>query len=109
MTFNGHFSPSDLWGDESPAVCAPTLAFARHAAGPWSPPQHRLYHARFREVIQLVLLVSIRLMNAGGDDDGGEAEHRAADSGGPAVLPRELWLWLCSFLLRGDWAVTPQV
>ena len=100
-------SHPNLWGAGSPAVCVPTLAFARYAAGPWSPASHPMYHGGFRRAIKHVLMVSIRLRDGGGGGGAGGGDGGGGDEGGDwaAVLPPELWLELCSFLIRRDWPV----
>ena len=70
----------------------------------WSPTRHWLHHARFRDAIRTVLLVSERLFR--------EHDEAASSEEPPAthselqlrVLPPEIWLCVCSWLLRRHFA-----
>lgn len=101
-------------GTESPAtmnlgqccplpVCVITVAFVHDALAPWSPSRHRLFHVGFRRAIRSVLLVARRHKHGSKDGKSGRV------SAFPVlpVLPNELWLLLCSFLVRASWTPDP--
>ena len=86
---------SEHWAG-SPAVCDATMTLAREAMAKWSPSLHQLYHARFRVGIRTVMLVAQRL-------NCGNHTLTAKHAQGRPRLPIELWLAVCSFLLRRHW------
>ena len=78
----------------------------REAMAGWSPSRHVLFHAGFRGAIRATILASSRLRRRRAV----VVSLPAADciAIGVAVLPElphEMWLQICSFLLRRDWAV----
>lgn len=78
----------------SPRVADPTegsataRAFARDVAALWAPYRHRLFHPQFRSRVRLLLLMVHRRRT--------EVEERLE-------LPPELWLSICSWMVRNDW------
>ena len=92
------------WGDgnglPAPPACAGTRRLAREAMARWSPSRHWLHHAAFREAVRAVLLVAQRLdTHGGGQPPWGQAAPTLR------VLPPELWLHICGWLLRRHWPV----
>ena len=79
-------------------MCRATQRLAADAMACWSPPRHWLHHKRFREAVHTVMLVRQRL------DRQGHAPPRGTAVGCP-LLPPEMWLCVCAWLLRRHWAV----
>lgn len=94
-----------LWPG-SPAPCPDTTVLLREAMAGWSPSRHVLFHAGFRKAIRATVLTSTRLRRRRAVVMSLPAADRIAI--GVAVLPElphEMWLHICSFLLRRNWAV----
>ena len=91
-----------LWGAdlELPPVCRATTRLARDAMACWSPERHWLFHGRVRNAIHTVLLVQERLNRMIEDTVTGVVCPFP-------YLPVELWFYICSMLLRRDWAAWP--
>jgi hypothetical protein len=82
-----------LWpGLPTPPVCTTTRMLARAAMACWSPTRHWLYHRVFRDAVHTVLLVEQRLL-----PDQNDSPTNLT------VLPTELWLHVCAWLLRRHW------
>ena len=87
--------------------------FVRRVMAPWSPAKHRLYHARVRSAIHIVMLVAVRHGNNSHDYDHDNHDNHGHDhanhhhGGRPAAqlpqMPPLMWRMVCSFFLRQDW------
>ena len=103
---------TDLWPD-MPPVCKATQRLVRAATALWSPERHWLYHWEFRAAVSTVLLVRQRLVDNHHTAVARFAAVNAGEHGGKSldsmqwtadpVLPMEMWLLVCTFLLRGHW------
>lgn len=96
-----------LWPDQPP-VCRETKLFARAAMASWSPARHWLYHATFRRAVNTVVLVAQRLARHSchrGVCDRGSCSNDSRTVLGLPTLPPEVWLMLCTWLLRRHWSV----
>ena len=110
--------PAGAMWPGSPAVCTITTTLATAAAMPvWSPGRHFLYHGGVRISVHTMLLISERLRRRHGAQSGGtrrsirQLQHGPTSAGRGSelpVLPSELWLVICSFVLRSHWGVPPR-
>ena len=99
--------PNALWPG-SPGPCDATMALVRAAMASWSPGRHSLYHPGVRSGVLTTLLVAHRLhsRHAVGSTLTPHQLQVLPLSSAPMIgLPNELWLAVCSFLRRSDWAV----
>ena len=109
-------SPAGALWPGSPAVCGLTTALAKAAAMPaWSLGRHFMHHAGVRISIHTMLRIFERLRRRHRAHGGGTRRSiRQLQQDGSAaaghesvlpVLPSELWLLICSFVLRSHWEV----
>jgi len=97
------------------AVCQSTVRMVRDAMSPWSTSTHQLYHRRFRDAVQLVMLVEIRLRDAAApapvQRPAAAAARKSArqrqqrESRQLPGLPHLMWELVCSLLVRRDWPI----
>ena len=102
------------------AVCTATVRLVHDAMSPWSTNTHQLYHGRFRDAVQLVMLAEIRLRDvvapeplrrlaaAAGTRKSTRQRQRQEARRLPG-LPHLMWELVCSFLVRRDWPVNDAV
>lgn len=72
----------------------------------WSASRHFLFHAGVRRSVHHVLMVVARLQRQQAAAGGGGSRRSVRQlqyTATAVVLPAEMWLIVCSFLLRGDW------
>ena len=103
------------------AVCKATVRLVHDAMSPWSTNTHQLYHGRFRDAVQLVMLAEIRLRDAVAPEPLLDmlAEIQLRDAVAPEPqqqeahqlpgLPHLMWVLVCSFLVRRNWPVNAAV
>ena len=94
-------------------VCPATCKFARTAMSEWGPSRHWLYHAGFRAAVHTVLLVEERLaqeearaqrrMQVHGQEGSRAQQQQQPGTACAPLLPAELWLLICTCLLRCHW------
>ena len=107
---------ADLWPGMKP-VCRDTQRLVRAAHTGWKPSTHWLHHSTFRAGVHAVLLVMERQFRLKQSRDGAVSVDSATlvhtagarqcenEATVDLWLPAELWLLVCSKLLRCDWAV----
>jgi len=89
----GRFDPDDTWATATTmlnyATCDNTIRFVKDALRPWSPARHMLYHAKFKEAVCTLMLVS-------------QSRQTRAEL---PVIPRELWWHVLALCNRSMWPV----
>ena len=106
-------APADALWLGSLAPCPPTTDLAKQVMKRWSTARHFLHHAGVRRSITTVLLMAERSRRTHAND-ASRRSIRQLDRGVRAKavlspLPRELWLFVFSFLGRGDWEAVPAL